>query len=577
MLTASPSRTRGRRPLPTSPRLPSRAATVEGLEGRVLLTFNAYIAGPPTTVPIGGDTTYIVSTTGQAAKQWVIHWGDGTSDTVLTAPDPAVGFTSPQTVVHHDGFFGNHPVTATATSTSNATANAVLALNENWTGENQSGATGKTTDFQGADHASVGTNISAAVDTDGTSYVLGIDGKRMSITRFTPTGLLDTSWASSGTYVLPQFTTSTAQDTPRAMAMDTTRNLLYVAGGSNNQWAVARVNVDSLSTVPIAWQRSILTGTATGVWLDSTDGNSKVAFCGTSSASQIQVTVLFAIDTFEGGTWHSAGTTDTGFASPNGYATVPASVYGIPGSPISVTASASAIIEGDDVGLGDDEEFFVSGTVTYCCAANGATGSNMVLIDVLSDGTTETGWGNGNGAATINSCNCTVGNVYDSNYAMVASTIGGTGYLTLVGTTGGSVLTERYTAVDGLRDRNAYGSGTPGAKPGFVIGPTGAAYSATFDTNAQKVVGAGAVNSDFLAFRLNNDGTLDSTFGSGGTIKIDFGTTSANTTDGGRSVVMRSIDGVVDILVAGYTYDSATAKYKIALADLLDKNTIEVV
>jgi hypothetical protein len=79
-----------------------------------------------------------------------------------------------------------------------------------------------------------------------------------------------------------------------------------------------------------------------------------------------------------------------------------------------------------------------------------------------------------------------------------------------------------------------------------------------------------------LALRLNDNGTLDSSFGQNGVITVDFGSTSGVTTDGGRSVALRTVNGAVDILVAGYTLEASTGKYRIALVDLLDQNTINI-
>ena len=156
--------------------------------------------------------------------------------------------------------------------------------------------------------------------------------------------------------------------------------------------------------------------------------------------------------------------------------------------------------------------------------------------------------------------------------------VNGTNYITLVGATAGSVLTERFNADTGLRD-TTYGP-LKGAGPdhqSWSLGPSGTAYAATLDTVVNQVVisGSGGTN-DFLVARFNNnDGTLDTTFGSGGSIKIDFGTTLGVTTDGARSIMMRlNSDSSVDILVAGYTL--VGGKYKIALVDLLDNHTFEV-
>ena len=116
-----------------------------------------------------------------------------------------------------------------------------------------------------------------------------------------------------------------------------------------------------------------------------------------------------------------------------------------------------------------------------------------------------------------------------------------TPYITLVGASGGNVLTERFIHSTGLRDTVAYGP---------------------LD---------------------DNDGTPgDVEFGQGGSIKIDFGSTSGITTDGGRAIAMRpqrDENGNIiayDILVGGYTFDAGTGKYKIALVDLLDDNMFHV-
>jgi hypothetical protein len=82
----------------TRPR-PWNGAPVERLEGRVLLTFNAYISGLGSGV-VNQQSSYTLSTTGQAAKSWLVHWNDGSLDTPLNAPDPIIGFTTPQPVTH---------------------------------------------------------------------------------------------------------------------------------------------------------------------------------------------------------------------------------------------------------------------------------------------------------------------------------------------------------------------------------------------------------------------------------------------------------------------------------------------
>jgi hypothetical protein len=147
-------------------------------------------------------------------------------------------------------------------------------------------------------------------------------------------------------------------------------------------------------------------------------------------------------------------------------------------------------------------------------------------------------------------------------------------------TLAGRVL-DRVSASTGLKDTSfgPFLSGSTTVHQGWAMGPAGGAFAAVLDPSVDKIVISGTSGNDFLAARFEEDGmSLDSTFGQNGVIKIDFGSTSGILTDGGRSVVMRTLDGgtTYDILVAGYTYDSTTAKFKIALVDLLDDNTFDV-
>ena len=181
-----------------------------------------------------------------------------------------------------------------------------------------------------------------------------------------------------------------------------------------------------------------------------------------------------------------------------------------------------------------------------------------------------------------------VGFALDSNYAMVASVVGTTRYLTLVGgTNSGFVLTERFEADTGLRD-TTYGplKGEGPDHTSWSSGPSGTAYAAALDNNVNKVVISGSGgNNDFLVARFNNDGTLDASFGGAGpngpsgadgSIRIDFGPYNGITTDGARTIALRTVNGAVDILVGGYTFDTGTQKYKIALVDLLDDHFFHV-
>jgi hypothetical protein len=447
------------------------AVTVEGLEHRFLFAFNAYIAGVPSGVQ-NQQASFTFSTTREAAKQWVIDWGDATT-TTLPAPDAGVGFLSPQVVTHAYQFRGDYPVTAVATSVTNATANAALALNSAWTGQGTGGGAGKTVDGL-RDGTNVGTSICATVVDDvNRSYVLSVDGKRMAVTRFTATGQLDTACATNGTFVLASFTSPTIQDTPRAMTIDAANHILYVAGGSNNKWAVSRIDIDSMPNPVQLWPQTLLTGTATGLWLDTTDGKDRIGIAGTSAGNEIQMAMLYAVDVGDPlndpAHFHHAGSY-TDFANGVGYATAPNTIYGIDPTN-TVWASSAAVVVGDDNDI-PTEDWFVSGTVNYCSSAT-SHASDMVVVDFTPDGTTRSGWGNGNGAALFNTeiPDCIMGSNLDSNFAMVADGIS----LTLVGTGSDNVVTERFTADKGKRD--------VGGDPTIPTAPATAPSAATAGTS----------------------------------------------------------------------------------------------
>jgi hypothetical protein len=428
------------------------------------------------------------------------------------------------------------------------------------------------------------------VDEVNRTYVLSVDGKRMAVTRFTATGQIDGGWATGGTYVVQSFTLPTVQDVPKAMALDPVNHELYVAGSSNGNWAITQIHVNTLATLPQGWIATPFAGTADGLWLDSSDDFDELGVAGTTSSGTIQVAVLLP---FGSGT-QNPGALANNYANGAGFVAVPNSAYGITGTAPVVSATASALFETDDPevpggGIGE-AEFFVSGTVSYCNAGttNNISGSDMVVINIKEAGNgLRAGWGNGNGVALFNStCSaCRVGPNLDSNYALVGSVVNDTSYVTLVGTNGTSVLTERFKRTNGQADTAAYGllDGVGPLHKGYAVGPAGAGYAAVLDplpVNKIVISGTGGSN-DFLAVRLNDNGTLDTTFGQSGSIRIDFGSTSGIVTDGGKSIALRTFhnaDGTTtfDFLVAGYTFDAATSKYRIALVDLLEDHSFHV-
>jgi uncharacterized delta-60 repeat protein len=138
------------------------------------------------------------------------------------------------------------------------------------------------------------------------------------------------------------------------------------------------------------------------------------------------------------------------------------------------------------------------------------------------------------------------------------------------GFTGSSFAIARYNFSDGSLD-TTFG---PSTHRGLVIGPAGYAWGATVQwdpaggTNDRIVLaGSTTAGNDFLVARFNGDGTLDSLFGTGGTFRTDLGTTSANTTDVAKGVVI-GIDG--SIIAGGYSNSA------LALVDYLSSDQLQV-
>ncbi|HZL36323.1 MAG TPA: hypothetical protein VFC78_13475 [Tepidisphaeraceae bacterium] len=120
------------------------APVIEALESRLLFTtFNCYMSAQA----MGSHTSNFqveVSSTGQKASSYVIHWNDsnpgGTMSTTYTAPTSGAPLSESY---QYKGTF-NGTITAVATSTTSATATAYFALNSNFgnfQGASDSGAT----------------------------------------------------------------------------------------------------------------------------------------------------------------------------------------------------------------------------------------------------------------------------------------------------------------------------------------------------------------------------------------------------------------------------------------------------
>ncbi|HZL38584.1 MAG TPA: hypothetical protein VFC78_24970 [Tepidisphaeraceae bacterium] len=121
------------------------APVIESLESRLLFSTNFYCN--MSAQRMGSHTSNYqveVSTSGQKASSYVIHWNDtnlgGTMSTTYTAPTSGAPLSESY---QYKGTF-NGTITAVATSTTSATATAYFALSSNFgnfQGASDSGAT----------------------------------------------------------------------------------------------------------------------------------------------------------------------------------------------------------------------------------------------------------------------------------------------------------------------------------------------------------------------------------------------------------------------------------------------------
>ena len=251
--------------------------------------------------------------------------------------------------------------------------------------------------------------VASVVDNDGNSYVLGSDGPRMAVRRFTPEGEPDSAWAPDGVYNLNTFQPQDQEDEvdiPRAMTIDTQRRTLFVAGSTNDQWAVARINIP-WGDSGWAWHAHLLTGTADALSLDFSKPAPRLGVAGTSAAGEVQLAVLYAYDTPDGPVQptpiHSGGTLDTSFGGGTGYATAPAPASAA-SAHASGTVAASAVLKLDNLpffntGAANDE-WLVRRTVTSSPGADGAAATSQPsVIGFRRDGTISPRFANNRGVA----------------------------------------------------------------------------------------------------------------------------------------------------------------------------------
>ncbi|MBI2219167.1 MAG: hypothetical protein HYU51_17940 [Candidatus Rokubacteria bacterium] len=252
--------------------------------------------------------------------------------------------------------------------------------------------------------------------------------------------------------------------------------------------------------------------------------------------------------------YNTDGSLDTTFGGGTGKV---ATSFALPGN-VNVTAQAlSVAIQSDDriVLAGNTVKGFDFSC--FDCPAN--NGFNFALARYDADGNLDTSFG-GTGKVITDIGGFSFGGG-DAAYSVVIQSDGkivAAGYGNPLASGNSDFALLRYNT-DGTLDTTFGGGGT-----GKVTTDFGTTFDYGFSAVIQsdgKIVVAGESTNDFALARYNTDGTLDTTTFGGGTGKV---TTNFGGTDRGQSVAIQSDDMIV---VAGNTttptgsYDFALARY----------------
>ena len=199
-------------------------AMTEVLEARMMFTFSAVMSAPQS-VHQGVDYKVTLNTTGGVATKWVINWGDGIINTYTnTSPGFAAGYQPP---AHAYQLQQPYAISATAYTSANVSSLAAMTLSNsfgNGGGQNAPGsgkATAVPTNSTGDARGQAMAVDHSGLTFDGYIYVAcnytafgGTMGQQFAITRFTPQGAVDQTWANVGTLAIPKFVSGTNTDTP---------------------------------------------------------------------------------------------------------------------------------------------------------------------------------------------------------------------------------------------------------------------------------------------------------------------------------------------------------------------------
>jgi len=359
------------------------------------------------------------------------------------------------------------------------------------------GSSGKVlTDFAGASDQALAMAIQPS---DGKIVAAGVafngtNANDYGLARYSVDGAIDTGFGSGGK-VTTDFPGGT--DVARAITIQSSGKIVVV-GGDTNDFALARFNTDGSLDTNFGTGGRVMTDFSNGndqalaVAVDST-GKLVVAGSATNAATGAD----FALARYD-----SDGHLDTTFGTGG-----------------KVTTAISP-------GTGTDQALAVaidsSGKIVAAgVGSDGVTGNDFTLVRYKSDGSLDTTFGTGGIVTTAFSASNNdaraFGVAIQSDGKIVAA-----GAATNSGT-GSDFALARYNGTDGSLD-SSYGTG--GKVTTDFAGGTDQALAVAIQASGKVIaVGRafnGATGNDFALARYNTFGVLDPTFGNGGKVTTDF-------------------------------------------------------
>ncbi|WP_407541947.1 delta-60 repeat domain-containing protein (plasmid) [Deinococcus radiomollis] len=340
----------------------------------------------------------------------------------------------------------------------------------------------------------------------------GSTGNDFTLVRYNTDGTLDTSFGAGGKVITPVGPT-TSSDTATSLALQADGKIVAagpttnVGGSTGQDVAVVRYNTDGTLDTSFGTGGKVITPVGPGTSPDSINAlqiqpDGKIVGAGYTSNMGNNTGNDFAVVRY-----NTDGTLDTTFGTGGKVIT--------PVGPTTSTDTATALQvqpDGKLVAVGNTSN------------AGGTTGQDIALVRYNADGTLDNTFGTGgkviaaigpgassDGAQTLQlqKDGRTVISGYTSNSG---------------GTTGQDIMVARFNA-NGTLDSN-FGSGGkvitavgPGMSTesanGLQIQPDGKVVVAGFTSNA-----GGSTGNDGMLVRYNPDGTLDSSFGTGGQVIV---------------------------------------------------------